>query len=178
MGWKVITTAEEFMRYINDDGNLTSWIKFNAFLAEDVILDNEENLPDRNLETGYILDGTGHTISNMYRSGSNFVGLYETNYGTIRNLGLISPKLVVSSYYGGCICGDNSGLIENCFVIDGNIEGTHSSLYGIANQNPNGKIINCYAMNYIKILPGDKVTMEISAYDPAKGRIIWREKGK
>ena len=33
-------------------------------------------------------------------------------------------------------------------------------------------------MNYIKILPGDKVTMEISAYDPAKGRIIWREKGK
>ena len=33
-------------------------------------------------------------------------------------------------------------------------------------------------MHYIKILPGDKVTMEISAYDPAKGRIIWREKGK
>lgn len=33
-------------------------------------------------------------------------------------------------------------------------------------------------MNYIKILPGDKVTMEISAYDPQKGRIIWREKGR
>lgn len=33
-------------------------------------------------------------------------------------------------------------------------------------------------MNYIKILPGDKVVLELSAYDPAKGRIVWREKGK
>ncbi|MCL1802464.1 MAG: translation initiation factor IF-1 [Eubacteriaceae bacterium] len=33
-------------------------------------------------------------------------------------------------------------------------------------------------MNYIKILPGDRVTMELSAYDPKKARIIWREKGK
>ena len=33
-------------------------------------------------------------------------------------------------------------------------------------------------MNYIKILPGDKVILEISPYDLTKGRIIWREKGK
>lgn len=33
-------------------------------------------------------------------------------------------------------------------------------------------------MNYIKILPGDKVMLELSVYDPTKGRIIWREKGK
>ena len=31
-------------------------------------------------------------------------------------------------------------------------------------------------MNYIKILPGDKVTVEISPYDLTKGRIIWRSK--
>ena len=30
-------------------------------------------------------------------------------------------------------------------------------------------------MNYIKILPGDKVTIEMSPYDLSKGRIIWRE---
>ena len=30
--------------------------------------------------------------------------------------------------------------------------------------------------NYIKILPGDKVTMELSAYDLSKGRITWRGK--
>ena len=31
-------------------------------------------------------------------------------------------------------------------------------------------------MNYIKILPGDKVKVEISPYDFTRGRITWREK--
>lgn len=31
-------------------------------------------------------------------------------------------------------------------------------------------------MNFIKILPGDKVTLEMSPYDLSKGRIIWRDK--
>ena len=31
-------------------------------------------------------------------------------------------------------------------------------------------------MNYIRILPGDKVTVELSPYDLAKGRIVWRDK--
>ncbi len=31
-------------------------------------------------------------------------------------------------------------------------------------------------MNYIKIVPGDKVTLEMSPYDLTKGRIIWRDK--
>ena len=29
-------------------------------------------------------------------------------------------------------------------------------------------------MNYIKILPGDKVKIELSPYDLTKGRITWR----
>ena len=29
-------------------------------------------------------------------------------------------------------------------------------------------------MHFIKILPGDKVTVEISPYDLSKGRITWR----
>lgn len=32
-------------------------------------------------------------------------------------------------------------------------------------------------MNFIKILPGDKVLIEISKYDLSKGRIIYRSKG-
>ena len=31
-------------------------------------------------------------------------------------------------------------------------------------------------MHYIKILPGDKVKLEISPYDLNRGRIIWRGK--
>lgn len=31
-------------------------------------------------------------------------------------------------------------------------------------------------MHYIRILPGDKVTVEMSPYDLTKGRITWRAK--
>ncbi len=31
-------------------------------------------------------------------------------------------------------------------------------------------------MNYIRILPGDKVTLELSPYDLTRGRITWRKK--
>jgi translation initiation factor IF-1 len=31
-------------------------------------------------------------------------------------------------------------------------------------------------MNFIKILPGDKVTVDISVYDLSKGRIVYRHK--
>ena len=30
--------------------------------------------------------------------------------------------------------------------------------------------------NFIRILPGDKVTMEMSPYDLTKGRLTWRDK--
>lgn len=47
------------------------------------------------------------------------------------------------------------------------IEGGHVVLAHIS-----GKL----RMNYIKILPGDKVTLALSPYDLSKGRIIWRDK--
>ena len=31
-------------------------------------------------------------------------------------------------------------------------------------------------MNYIRILPGDKVKVELSPYDLTRGRITWRDK--
>ena len=30
-------------------------------------------------------------------------------------------------------------------------------------------------MHFIKILPGDRVTLEITPYDPTKGRIVYRD---
>ena len=46
---------------------------------------------------------------------------------------------------------------------------------------PNGHIVTAHIsgklrMNYIRILPGDKVTVEVSVYDLEKGRITWRSK--
>ena len=48
-------------------------------------------------------------------------------------------------------------------------------------QLENGKVILAHIsgklrMNYIRILPGDKVTVELSPYDLTKGRITWRSK--
>ncbi len=48
-------------------------------------------------------------------------------------------------------------------------------------QLPNGHIVTAHIsgklrMNYIWILPGDKVTVEVSVYDLSKGRITWRSK--
>ena len=46
---------------------------------------------------------------------------------------------------------------------------------------PNGHQIHAHIsgklrMNFIRILPGDKVTVEMSPYDLTKGRITWRTK--
>ena len=44
----------------------------------------------------------------------------------------------------------------------------------------NGFIVEAHVsgkirMNYIRILPGDTVTMELSPYDPTRGRITYRK---
>ena len=45
----------------------------------------------------------------------------------------------------------------------------------------NGHIIQAHIsgklrMNFIRILPGDKVTVQMSPYDLTRGRITWRSK--
>ena len=47
------------------------------------------------------------------------------------------------------------------------IQGGHIILAHISGQ---------LRMNFIRILPGDKVTVEMSPYDLSKGRITWRSK--
>ena len=44
---------------------------------------------------------------------------------------------------------------------------------------PNGHIVTAHIsgklrLNYIRIVPGDKVTVEVSVDDLSKGRITWR----
>lgn len=46
---------------------------------------------------------------------------------------------------------------------------------------PNGHVVTAHIsgklrLNYIRILPGDRVTVEVSVYDLDKGRITWRAK--
>jgi len=48
-------------------------------------------------------------------------------------------------------------------------------------QLDNGHVIVAHIsgklrMNFIRIIPGDKVLIEMSPYDLTKGRIVWRDK--
>lgn len=43
-------------------------------------------------------------------------------------------------------------------------------------QNILAHISGKLRMNFIRILPGDKVTVELSPYDLSRGRITWRAK--
>ena len=64
------------------------------------------------------------------------------------------------------------------------VEGTVTEAYPNAMfqvELPNGHKILAHIsgklrMNFIRILPGDKVTIELSPYDLTRGRITWRGK--
>ena len=64
------------------------------------------------------------------------------------------------------------------------VEGTVTEAYPNAMfqvELPNGHQIMAHIsgkmrMNFIRIYPGDKVTIELSPYDLTRGRITWRSK--
>ena len=64
---------------------------------------------------------------------------------------------------------------EDCKVV----EALPNTVFKV--QLPNGHIVTAtisgkLRMNYIKILVGDTVTVEVTPYDISKGRITWRKK--
>ena len=59
------------------------------------------------------------------------------------------------------------------------VEKLPNAMFKVELENGNqvlGHISVKLSMNFIKILPGDKVTIELSPYDLTKGIIIWRDK--
>jgi len=63
---------------------------------------------------------------------------------------------------------------------DGNIvEALSNAMFRVELENGHQVIAHISGkmrMNYIKILPGDKVKLEMSPYDLSKGRIVYRYK--
>jgi translation initiation factor IF-1 len=68
---------------------------------------------------------------------------------------------------------------DNVVVVEGEVtENLPNTLFRVKLNNSE-KVILCYLSgkmrkNYIKILPGDKVRMEITPYDVNRGRIVYR----
>lgn len=69
---------------------------------------------------------------------------------------------------------------QGSFEIDGVVkESLPNTLFRV--EIPSGDVIICHLsgkmrMNFIKILPGDSVRIEMTPYDKTKGRITYRYK--
>ena len=69
---------------------------------------------------------------------------------------------------------------QGSFEVDGVVkEALPNTLFRVELEN--GDVVLCHLsgkmrMNFIKILPGDRVKLEMTPYDKAKGRITYRYK--
>lgn len=68
---------------------------------------------------------------------------------------------------------------ENVVVVEGEVtENLPNTLFRVKLNNSE-KVLLCYLSgkmrkNYIKILPGDRVRIEVTPYDVDRGRIVYR----
>ena len=70
---------------------------------------------------------------------------------------------------------------QDVIEIDGVVEDTLPNAMFKAKLKDNDMVVLAHVsgkirMNYIRILPGDKVTLELSPYDLTRGRITFRHK--
>ena len=85
-----------------------------------------------------------------------------------------SQKNSMYEYFG--TSSDKADVIEVEGVV---VEKLPNAMFKVELENKHvvlAHISGKLRMNFIKILPGDKVTIELSPYDLTKGRIIWRDK--
>lgn len=70
---------------------------------------------------------------------------------------------------------------QSSIKVDGTIvDALPNAMFKVALENGGHQILAHISgkmrMHYIKILPGDKVSVELSPYDLSKGRIVYRYK--
>ena len=69
---------------------------------------------------------------------------------------------------------------ENVIEVEGTVlEALPNAMFQVELENGHkilAHISGKLRMNFIKILPGDKVKLELSPYDLTRGRITWRAK--
>jgi translation initiation factor IF-1 len=76
--------------------------------------------------------------------------------------------------------GGNSLAKEDVLELEGTVvETLPNAMFKVELENGHqilAHISGKLRMNFIKILPGDRVTIEMSPYDLTRGRITWRSK--
>ncbi len=96
-----------------------------------------------------ILDGNGHTISNLtITSTQDFVGLVGllSDHARIRNLGVLNVKVTGRNYVGGMVGCNSAGLLTACYAT-GSVTGTDYYAGGLVGKiwYVPGALTSCYA---------------------------------
>ena len=82
--------------------------------------------------------------------------------------------------YKNSLIGGNKMAKEDVIEVEGTVvEALPNTVFKVELKNGHqilAHISGKLRMNYIKILPGDKVKVELSPYDLTRGRITWRAK--
>ena len=98
-------------------------------------------------------DGASHVVSNLGiadTTSSATFGLFGMVSGTVKNLGVKDVQIKVGSgdcRAGGLVGTVNGGLIDNCYVVNANVDAGSRVAGGLAGQNFNGTIKNSYVKN-------------------------------
>ena len=118
-----IYTTEGFVWWAKQD------CRYDAYLMTDIDLAGYKWQPPHSC--GHNFYGNGHVISNLFifsdAGSNNATGLFSrlSQNRVIDNLGVVNA-VVYGGFIGtGCICGDLSGEIRNCFVKNGVVFGNY-----------------------------------------------------
>ena len=130
-----VYTAEGLLKWAAAANQMVSLDGINCTLAADIDMGQTKW---KGLIYSGTFDGNGHTITGL---GECFI---TDNNGTVKNLTLVNPEILSSDFSAGAVAGTNYGIIENCHVVGGIVEGTGSHSGGIAVYNEqNGTIRAC-----------------------------------
>jgi len=87
------------------------------------------------------------------------------------------PRALVTSLFGECM---SESTKEEGITVEGTVvEPLKNAMFRVELENGHAVLAHVSGKmrkHYIRILPGDKVTVELSPYDLTRGRITYRSK--
>lgn len=127
----------------------------------------------------YLVNGKSRKIANPKKKNAKHITIYQKSDEALINFN--GPK--INDAYLRKILNQWEGEFmskEDVIEFEGVVEEVLPNTSFLVRLS-NGHVITAYIsgrlrMNYIKILEGDKVKVEISPYDLTRGRITWRAK--
>lgn len=125
----------------------------------------------------HVLTATGFSTKPTYLSPATvFFG--QSLAGTTRSFGLIATTSTASSRFSVPASPKANPTGEQKWTYEGSVtESLPNGMFRVLLDNKDliiGYISGKIRKNFVRILPGDRVRVEVSRYDSSRGRIIYR----